>query len=84
MGFIGLGMVVTVCETIKILLLYGNRKLEKEGAEAREKEKKWKWLLLFACVRQQQSRYVSELLSPSDRSIVPLKRWALVYRLGTL
>jgi hypothetical protein len=36
---------VTVCETIKILLLYGNRKLKKEGAEAREKEKKRNWLL---------------------------------------
>jgi hypothetical protein len=45
MGFTGLGMVVTVCETIKILLLYGNRKLKKEGAEAREKEKKRNWLL---------------------------------------
>jgi hypothetical protein len=39
MGFTGLGMVVTVRETIKILLLYGNRKLKKEEAEAREKEK---------------------------------------------
>jgi hypothetical protein len=62
MGFTGLGMVVTVCETIKILLLYGNRKLKKEGAEAREKEKKEE--LVVVCI----------FSSTSLGSIVPLKR----------